>query len=67
LDFPRGKEQSEELKAQNKALAEKYKIRGFPTIMVLSPEGKLIEKTGYLRGGPEAYVEHIKEILLADK
>jgi len=67
LDFPRGKEQSEELKAQNKALAEKYKIRGFPTIMVLSPEGKLVEKTGYLRGGPEAYVEHIKEILLADK
>lgn len=67
LDFPRGEEQSEDLKAQNKALAEKYGIRGFPTILVLSPEGELIEKTGYQRGGPEAYVEHIKEILLADK
>ena len=67
LDFPRGKEQSEDLKAQNKALAEKYEIRGFPTILVLSPEGELIEKTGYQRGGPEAYVAHIKEILVAQK
>ncbi len=67
LDFPRGKEQSEDLKAQNKALAEKYEIRGFPTILVLSPEGELIEKTGYQRGGPEVYVAHIKEILVADK
>ena len=67
LDFPRGKEQSEDLKAQNKALSEKYGIRGFPTILVLSPEGELIEKTGYQRGGAEAYVAHIKEILVADK
>ena len=63
LDFPRGKEQSAELKAQNEALAKQYGVRGFPTILVLSPEGELIEKTGYQRGGPEAYVEHIKGIL----
>ncbi len=63
LDFPRGKEQSAELKAQNEALAEKYEIRGFPTILILSPEGKLVGKTGYQRGGAEAYVAHIKEIL----
>lgn len=63
LDFPRGKEQSAELKAQNEKLAQQYGIRGFPTILVLSPEGELIEKTGYQRGGAEAYVEHIKGIL----
>jgi thioredoxin-related protein len=63
LDFPRGKEQSAELKAQNEALAKQYGVRGFPTILVLSPDGELIEKTGYQRGGPEAYVEHIKGIL----
>ena len=67
LDFPRSKELSEDLKAQNKALSEKYGIRGFPTILVLSPEGELIEKTGYQRGGPEAYVAHIKLILAAGK
>jgi len=63
LDFPRGKEQSAELKAQNEALAKQYGVRGFPTILLLSPDGELIEKTGYQRGGAEAYVEHIKAIL----
>ncbi len=63
LDFPRTKEQSAELKAQNEALAKQYGVRGFPTILVLSPDGTLIDKTGYQRGGPETYVEHIKGIL----
>lgn len=63
IDFPRKKDQSDELKAQNAALAEKYAVRGFPTIVLLSPEGELIEKTGYQRGGAEAYVNHIQEIL----
>jgi len=63
LDFPRAKKQSAELKAQNEALAQHYGIRGFPTILVLSPEGKLIEKTGYRRGGAEQYVDHIQEIV----
>ena len=63
LDFPRSKPQSEELKAQNQALAEKYGVRGFPTIILLSPEGELIARTGYRRGGAEAYVAHLKEAL----
>lgn len=67
LDFPRGKKQTPELKAQNEALAMKYRIRGFPTILLLSPEGELIEQTGYRRGGAEAYVDHIEGILESAK
>ncbi len=63
IDFPRGKEQSDELKAQNQALAQKYSIRGFPTILVLDAEGEVIERTGYRPGGAEKYVEHLQEIL----
>ena len=63
LDFPNNKPISDELKAQNEALAEKYGIRGFPTIVILSPEGEKIDQTGYRRGGAEAYVEHLKEII----
>lgn len=63
IDFPRGKKQSAELKAQNEALAEKYGIRGFPTILLMDSTGEVIEKTGYRRGGPEKYVEHLKGIL----
>ena len=66
LDFPRGKSQPAELEEQNKALAKKYNVRGFPTIVLLSPEGELIEKTGYRKGGPEAYVRHLKELLASE-
>lgn len=65
LDFPRSKPQSDELKAQNRALAEQYKIRGFPTILFLSPKGEMIAQTGYRPGGADAYVEHIQELLAA--
>ncbi|MGJ8653707.1 MAG: thioredoxin family protein [Opitutaceae bacterium] len=64
LDFPRDASKLPEgVAEQNEALAKKYNVKGFPTILVLSPEGELVEKTGYQRGGPEAYVEHIKEIV----
>ena len=63
VDFPRKSKQSEVIKAQNEALAEKYGIRGFPTILLLSSEGKLIGKTGYQAGGPEAYIAHLKEFI----
>ena len=63
LDFPKRKPQSAAIQAQNEALAEKYGIRGFPTILLLTPEGELIERTGYMRGGAATYVAHLKAIL----
>ncbi len=64
-DFPRASGQSDALKEQNKALSEKYGIRGFPTVLLLKADGTVIEKTGYQRGGPEAYVKHIKSLIPA--
>lgn len=55
LDFPKRKPQSAAIQAQNEALAEKYGIRGFPTILLLTPEGELIERTGYMRGGAATF------------
>lgn len=66
LDFPRGKKQSAEVRAQNEALAAKYGIEGFPTLILLSPAGGVVGRTGYREGGAEAYVEHLKA-LLAEK
>lgn len=63
LDFPQREAQSEELAKQNGALAEKYGIQGFPTILLLSPGGEEIARTGYQRGGPEAYVAHLEKLL----
>jgi protein disulfide-isomerase len=63
VDFPRAKEQTKELKQQNLDLARKYKIKGYPTIIVLSPDGKPVGKTGYLQGGPREYSRHLKKII----
>lgn len=62
-DFPNSKPQTSEVKAQNEALAQKYGIRGFPTVLLLDATGNVLAQTGYQAGGAEAYVEHIKELL----
>lgn len=62
-DFPNSKPQSDEVKAQNDALAKKHGVRGFPTVLLLDAEGNVLEKTGYKAGGPEKYVDHIKDLL----
>jgi thiol-disulfide isomerase/thioredoxin len=42
VDFPNNKPQSEQLKKANEALQEKFKIEGFPTVLVLDAEGKVV-------------------------
>jgi thioredoxin-related protein len=63
LDFPRRTAQSEELKQANRALAEQFRVEGFPTVLLLDAEGKELARTGYQAGGAEAYVAHIKSLL----
>jgi protein disulfide-isomerase len=61
LDFPRGKEQSEELKKQNEELAEKFGIQGFPTLVLLDQQGEeAARNVGYLAGGSDAFIEWVK-------
>jgi thioredoxin-related protein len=64
VDFPKKKEQSAELKSQNKALDKEFKIEGYPTIFLLDAEGKKIsEDIGYREGGPEAYAKHLQTLI----
>jgi len=62
-DFPRGTEQSAEVKAQNERLSRTYGVKGFPTVLLLDAGGKVIARTGYRKGGAGAYVEHLKDLL----
>jgi protein disulfide-isomerase len=57
VDFPNAKEQSDALKAQNKGLSGKYAVEGYPTLVVLDPDEKVVFKQeGYLEGGPDALI-----------
>jgi thioredoxin-related protein len=56
LDFPKQKEQSDDLKKQNEELRAKYQVRGYPTILFLDAKGKVLGRSGYKPGGPEAWI-----------
>ncbi|MDQ6656034.1 MAG: thioredoxin family protein [Verrucomicrobiota bacterium] len=62
VDFPRGKQLSAAEKAQNEALAQKYQIQGFPTIVVLDGDGRLVGELGYTPGGPAAFIAELEKL-----
>jgi protein disulfide-isomerase len=63
VDFPHKKTQTEALKKANKQLSEKYGIDGFPTLVILSSEGKKLgEEVGYGGGGAKKVIAKIEAI-----
>jgi thioredoxin-related protein len=61
LDFPNG---DAELKKKNQPYAEKYKIEGFPTVILMNPEGK--EFTRFFASQypkTDDFLKHLKEAL----
>jgi thiol:disulfide interchange protein len=61
LDFPKG---DPDLKKKNDPLAEKYKIEGFPTVILFTPEGK--EFTRFFASEfpkTEDFLKHLDEAL----
>jgi protein disulfide-isomerase len=62
LDFPNRKPQSDELKAANKKLKEQFEIKGYPTLLVITPDGKeLWRKVGYGSGGPKSIIAELNK------
>ena len=63
VDFPRRKEQSSELKKANRALAEKYNIESFPTVIVFDSTGKELDrKSGYGGGSAKDFIASIDKL-----
>ena len=66
LDFPRKSPQDEAIAKQNKALKEQFEISGFPTFVLLGPDGKEWTRfVGYVEGGPKGFVDRINAVLAA--
>jgi uncharacterized protein YyaL (SSP411 family) len=60
VDFPAKKPQSAELQAANQALQKKYNVTGYPTLVVMKPDGAVVwTRTGYLAGGPAALIAEL--------
>ena len=69
LDFPSGEEAKARVPnpERNEELQAKYKIRGFPTVLLMNADGEVFGETGYQEGGPESYVEHVTALAASGK
>jgi thioredoxin-related protein len=61
LDYP-NKPQPAELKAANAVLQKRFKIEGFPTLILMKPDATVLWRIdGYLEGGPKALIAKLDE------
>ncbi|MFB9078478.1 thioredoxin family protein [Flavobacterium procerum] len=70
LDYPRAVAQTPEIKSQNNELQQAFGIQGFPTVFFTSAESKDgrinfkgLGKTGYVAGGPMAWLNVAESIV----
>jgi len=63
LDFPKQKQLPDDLKKQNQELAQKNNIQGYPTILFFDAKGKKVGQTGYVKGGPEAWIKEAEKAM----
>jgi thioredoxin-related protein len=60
VDFPNSKPQPPELKKANQELQSTYKVSGYPTLVVIKPDGTIVwQQVGYLAGGPPAVIAEL--------
>jgi thioredoxin-related protein len=63
IHFYQTREQSPETVRQNEELATRYNVRDFPTVVVLSPDGREIGRLGYIPGGTPAFAAAVNAVI----
>jgi uncharacterized protein YyaL (SSP411 family) len=64
FDFPRGRKNrlsSEQTKLNEEAAAQLNTEGTFPLVLLLSPEGKVLARTGYRAGGAAAFTAFLQQ------
>jgi protein disulfide-isomerase len=67
IDFPNQKPQPPELKKANQALQAKYRIQGYPTVIVLNSQGKKVGELNYEPGGPKPFIAKLEALKAKEK
>ena len=62
VDFPHNAPQSDAQKASNRTLAQRFNIKGYPTIIVLDGDGKNVGRLGYQKGGPSPFIDALNRL-----
>lgn len=62
VDFPQIKPLPKKKAEANQAVAEKYNIRGYPTVVIVDGDGKELGRLGYVEGGPKAFIAELEKV-----
>lgn len=62
VDFPRRHAQDAGVKKQNEELAARFDVQGFPTVLVINADAKVLGQLGYMEGGPAAFIAELRKI-----
>jgi len=62
VDFPRKKQLSDQQQKANHALADKYGIQGYPTLIILDSNGEKVGTMGYMQGGPGPFIAALAKL-----
>lgn len=63
LDYPMKTSLDPKTTTQNKQLKNKYKIQGFPTLVLLDENEREIGTSFYQPGGGKKYAEHLQQMI----
>lgn len=63
LDYPMSSTQDAKTKQQNEQLKNQYHIKGFPTVILIDGNGRILGQTGYQAGGGKKYAEHLQQMI----
>lgn len=65
VDFPQHQNQSDEVVAQNHILKQHFAhhLKGYPTVLMIESSGAVIGRTGYVAGGPAAWISKADSII----
>lgn len=65
VDFPMSHPLPEEVRLQNERLKNRFadEIVSYPTVLFISPDGKILGKTGYVAGGAMKWIQTANEVV----
>ena len=65
IDFPRTRTLPPEQQAYNRLVAQHYEVSGFPTVVLLDPEGEVVLTTGYEGNGANLFIRNLRRTINA--
>jgi protein disulfide-isomerase len=63
VDFPKKHQLSQKQSEANQSLARKYRVRGYPTLIMLNSQGRRVGTTGFRKGSATSYIEHLRGMM----